>query len=382
MLQTIIDNFIVVILTLICVFRCSNPTLLIILAGVLMVAVTFTSLDEEKNKLVTFFKLLVVIAFAVVSESFVGFGVFALMDEFMKRYKLVLAALIYMAVNLFVYREYTTAWVILFAMFLLLELALLLVIKWAIDKQEQRKKEDRRILEKSNIREMHEKRVNQQLVRQSYLAEKNARLLERENISRNIHNSVGHSITAAVMTLDAADMLYEVKPEDARRKMNEANERIRGSLESIRQAVRVLDEETEGFVASDLKAIMTNIIDEFVMDTSIEVDKIFEELPDDVRVSHELGEFLTGVLKELLTNGQKHGGATYYQVVLKGDNGHIRLMVADNGKSDFNDANSTMKLQQGFGLKKIISYAKRCGGEATFINEEGFKAVVELPIGE
>ncbi|MBP3620780.1 MAG: hypothetical protein J6J16_03345, partial [Lachnospiraceae bacterium] len=209
MLQTIIDNFIVVILTLICVFRCSNPTLLIILAGVLMVAVTFTSLDEEKNKLVTFFKFLVVIAFAIVSESFVGFGVFALMDELMKRYKLVLAALIYMAVNLFVYREYTTAWVILFAMFLLLELALLLVIKWAIDKQEQRKKEDRRILENSNIREMHEKRVNQQLVRQSYLAEKNARLLERENISRNIHNSVGHSITAAVMTLDAADMLYE-----------------------------------------------------------------------------------------------------------------------------------------------------------------------------
>lgn len=382
MIHIIIDNFIVIMLALVCVFTCSNPVWLIILAGTLMVMVTSTSLDDEKSKAKSLLKLIVVVAFAIVSESFIGYGVFALMDEIKKLYKVILATVTYMMVNLLIYKEYTTAQVIVGAMFLAAILAILLAIKWLLYKQEERKKEDRRILTISNIREMHEKRVNQQLVMQSYLAEKNARLLERENISRNIHNSVGHSITAAIMTLDAADMLYDVKPEDARKKMNEASGRIRGSLESIRQAVRVLDQETEGFVAGDLKAIMTNIVDEFVMDTSIEVDTIFQDLPDEVRVPHDHGEFLTGVLKELLTNGLKHGSATYYQIVLKGDNGHIQLTVTDNGNSDFTAENSIMKLQEGFGLKKIITYVKRCGGEASFVNEDGFKAVVELPIIE
>jgi signal transduction histidine kinase len=114
------------------------------------------------------------------------------------------------------------------------------------------------------------------------------------------------------------------------------------------------------------------------MDTSIEVDEFYQELPDEVNVSHEHSEFLTGVLMELLTNGVKHGSATYFKVVLKGDAGHIRLSVEDNGSSDYNAENSQLKLQQGFGLKKIVSYVQRCGGEATFANEDGFKAVVEL----
>ena len=86
-----------------------------------------------------------------------------------------------------------------------------------------------------------QKKLAKELVIKNYLADKNARLEERENISRNIHNSVGHSITAAIMTLDAADMLYDTAPDKAREKMNTANERIRTGLEAIRQAVRVLD---------------------------------------------------------------------------------------------------------------------------------------------
>ena len=263
---------------------------------------------------------------------------------------------------------------------------------------------------KSNINEMHEKRLNRELTIKNYLAEKNARLVERENISRNIHNSVGHSITAAIMTLDAADMLYDVKPDEARKRMNDANERMRGSLESIRRAVRTLDVETGTISAIDLKASMDAIIDEFVMDTEMKVDKIYEmpnkiyvsdadklsedALPDDnagvsgeeedrsveIPIPREHAEFLTGVLKEFLTNGVKHGNATEYVVLLKGDSAHISLVVKDNGKSDFTPENSRRRIENGFGIKKIISYVERCGGKAAFTNENGFRSEVELPI--
>ena len=380
MLHTIIDNLIIILLTLLCVFRCSNPALLIITAGALMVVTTMTSLDEDRGKPVIIIKLIVVALYAFMSQSLVGFVAFFLVDELKNQIRLIMSVVTYMVANLLIIKEHDTAHIIVGAIILAISLAIVLGIKLMLTKYEERKIADKNILMKSNISEMHEKRANRELLKQSYLAQRNARLLERENISRNIHNSVGHSITAAVMTLDAADMLYDVKPEDARRKMNEANERIRGSLESIRQAVRVLDSETDGITASDLKAAMKDIVKEFVMDTSIEVDEFYQELPDEVNVSHEHSEFLTGVLMELLTNGVKHGSATYFKVVLKGDAGHIRLSVEDNGSSDYNAENSQLKLQQGFGLKKIVSYVQRCGGEATFANEDGFKAVVELPM--
>ncbi len=345
-----------------------------------MVVTTMTSLDEDRGEFAIIIKLAVVALYAFMSQSLVGFVAFFLVDELKNHIRLIIAVVTYMVANLLVIKEYDTAHIIVGAIILAVSLAIVLGIKLVLAKYEERKIADKNILMKSNISEMHEKRANRELLKQSYLAEKNARLMERENISRNIHNSVGHSITAAVMTLDAADMLYDVKPEDARKKMNEANERIRGSLESIRQAVRVLDSETDGITASDLKAAMKDIVKEFVMDTSIEVDELYQELPDAVNVSHEHSEFLTGVLMELLTNGVKHGAATYFKVVLKGDAGHIRLSVEDNGSSDYNAENSQLKLQQGFGLKKIVSYVQRCGGEATFFNEEGFKAVVELPM--
>jgi len=380
MLHTIIDNLIIILLTLLCVFRCSNPALFIIVAGALMVVTTMTSLDEDRGKFAIIIKLVVVALYAFASQSLVGFVAFFLLDEIKNQIRLIMAVVTYMVANLLIIKEHDTAHIIVGAIILAASLAIVLGIKLMLTKYEERKIADKNILMKSNISEMHEKRANRELLKQSYLAQKNARLMERENISRNIHNSVGHSITAAVMTLDAADMLYDVKPEDARKKMNEANERIRGSLESIRQAVRVLDSETDGITASDLKAAMKDIVKEFVMDTSIEVDELYQELPEEVNVSHEHSEFLTGVLMELLTNGVKHGSATYFKVVLKGDAGHIRLSVEDNGSSDYNAENSQLKLQQGFGLKKIVSYVQRCGGEATFANEDGFKAVIELPM--
>jgi signal transduction histidine kinase len=182
------------------------------------------------------------------------------------------------------------------------------------------------------------------------------------------------------MTLDAADLLYDVKPDEARKKMNDANTKIRGSLESIRRAVRVLDEENKPLSAQDLKSEFAITVDEFAMDTSLQIHENYNDIHDEVSIPYDHVIFLTGVLQEMLTNGVKHGNATEFLVVLVGDSAHIRLEVSDNGKSDFSNANSNVKIENGFGLKKIISYTEKCGGKCRFCNENGFQSVVELPI--
>lgn len=380
MVYSIFDSILIILLTVVGIVTGNMALVLLMSASLLMIFRTYGSLSENENKMCNALEWLTMLCMGISGGSFACYSVFMLKREATRKVRLFVMFFSYLVISFLRKGEESVA-VILANGLLLVGLSILLLLAdYAIAQWEKKKAADQSRILASNVNEMHERRLNEQLVMQNYLAEKNARLVERENISRNIHNSVGHSITAAIMTLDAADMLYEVRPEEARKKMNDANERIRGSLESIRRAVRVLDEESTFIPAADMKSEMEGIINEFVMDTPIKVEQHFEKLPDEIRIPHDHAVFLTGVLQEFLTNGQKHGHADSYVVILMGDSAHIRLEVVDNGKSDFDRSNEEGRIQKGFGLKKMITYAQRCGGKASFVNENGFHGMVELPI--
>lgn len=379
MIDTILNHILILILTLIGLFTGAHPELELALAGLLMVLVTYESFQEKPGALCVL-QLLVMALFAVLSGCFACFVVFFLFRAVRESVRLLLGVCLFCAAALVLYSDMSVALCAMQAL-LLVTVFLFLMLMWRL--LEQMKEQKMRVGEKimaANVSELHEKRLNEQLVMQNFLAQRNARLEERETISRNIHNSVGHSITAAILTLDAADVLYDVRPEEARKRMNDANCRIRGSLESIRRAVRILDEDSAEISASDLKCDMENIIHEFVMDTNICVEWNFDCILDEVSIPHDHAGFLTGALQEMLTNGVKHGRADRFAAFLTGDSAHIRLEVSDNGCSDFDASNAACRMENGFGLRKMVSYAERCGGKAAFVKEGGFKATVELPL--
>lgn len=380
MIHTILDNTIIILLTVLSIFFSKAPIFLIMVAAVLMIRITYQSFCEEKKSKMIIFDVVLMSAFSVLSGNFAGYLVFFFWKDVKVYYRAITAVLMFVSCQLLVYKNTSAAICMLQTIFLIVSYLLIGLIYSMIQHLEKRRLSEKDRIITSNISELHEKRLNEQLVMQKFMDEKNARLLERENISRNIHNSVGHSITAAIMTLDAADMLYDVNPDEARKRMNDANNRIRGSLESIRRAVRVLDEENVTLSAKDLKSEFDMIISEFVMDTSFKVWQNYSEISDDTKIPHDHVLFLTGVLQEILTNGVKHGNAGEFVVILLGDSAHIRLEISDNGCSDFDTDNSKQRIENGFGLKKIISYVERCGGKAIFLNENGFKSIVELPI--
>lgn len=380
MINTILDNTIIILLTISGLFHSKAPVFFIMAAAVIMIRITYESFLEEKNNNMIMADMVLLSVFAVLSGNVTGFFALYLQRDVKIYVRTSISILLFVISQGMVVKDFSMAMCILQTLLLLGGFVLLEALYRMIEWSRQRNIREYDRLLASNISELHEKRLNEQLVLQKFVDERNARLLERENISRNIHNSVGHSITAAIMTLDAADMLYDVKPEEARKKMNAANGRIRESLESIRRAVRVLDEENTTLTAKDLKEELSRIITEFVMDTSIQVLENYSELSDDIVIPRNHLVFLTGVLQELLTNGVKHGNAGRFVVMLSGDLAHVRLAVSDNGNSDFSDTNGKQRIEKGFGLKKILSYAEKCGGKAIFENASGFKTTVELPI--
>ncbi|MCR5213841.1 MAG: hypothetical protein K6E10_05460, partial [Eubacterium sp.] len=358
----IISNLITLILTIIAGVLSDYHYLEILLGGIMMLLISAGYLMDGHEKLSLRLEILVAVLFAVFSGDFYGFLIFICIIMLSPLQTIVISDsiyLLYSITNMLVSDNLSgrvIAIVLLKLMILTIVELIITCCRNLIILDRQKREEEKNRMISYSLREMHELKRNRELTMQNYYAEKNARLLERENISRNIHNSVGHSITAAIMTLDAADMLFDKKPEEAHKRMNDANARIRGSLESIRSAVRALDSEDGEVSMKDMLCYFDNIIEDFTMDTDFTCDKIYDIYSESISIPKEHVEFMTGALSEMLTNGVKHGNADHFVVKVTGDSAHIRLEVKDNGKGSFNENNKEELIKKGFGLKKLMSY--------------------------
>jgi len=266
---------------------------------------------------------------------------------------------------------------------------ILLMVERRLLFAEECHRRERQLLEKSVAEAVSERDRRQTLLQQNALVAIRARQEERETLSRNIHNEVGHSITASLVALEAADILIDQDTELARQKIRTACERMRESLTGIRRAVRVMDE--GGFLAA---AEVTQQIEaeskRFSADTNIIVRTHAEMTDASARVPAEHAEFLLSAVRELISNGVRHGKATSFVLVLIQDAAGLRLTVEDNGcgmarenslPSDIAAGTSvTPTIPAGFGLSKILSYVERFGGNLMIAPGSGFRISLNLPV--
>ena len=366
-----------IVLTVFTLFNTLNVMAILVLFGFIMIALTLRSLEDEDKRKGVFPMLLMTGLYSIFSGNTAAF---LIMYEckFRREIQLLLPSVSYVLYAVLTGKRDIPQIILRFVM-LLAGAALLYLFESFICRYYDARNSLSKSVSVTALSEMYTKKLNQELVIKNFLADKNARLEERENISRSIHNSVGHSITAAIITLEAADMLFDKSPEMAREKIHTAKDRIRTGLDSIRHAVRVLDSEAVSISLADFLNEVNTAADEFLMDTMRKIHMDIPENNEELYIPREHTEFLTGAFKELLSNGVKHGNADVFMVHIAADSNHIKLTVKDNGKSDFSAENAAERLREGFGLKKLKSYAEKCGGTAVFSNENGFKSEITLP---
>ncbi|MBR5975525.1 MAG: hypothetical protein IK020_10135 [Clostridiales bacterium] len=231
---------------------------------------------------------------------------------------------------------------------------------------------------------MEQRTLREEIARNQKVNENNARLEERERISRDIHNYVGHTLSAASVTLDAATVLVPNDQAKALEKIDVANSRVHEAISNVRSVVRTLDAEDDRIALDDYLLSLEKHIEEFKMDTSIKVYHNFSQIKSKTRIPIQTASFLSSSLSELLTNGLKHGHANLFVITFVLDGTHIRLKVQDNGfgwgKISLNE--KKLRLANGFGLRKIRDYTESCGGSFEIESEEGFTVSLSLPFEE
>lgn len=197
-----------------------------------------------------------------------------------------------------------------------------------------------------------------------------ALLQERQRIAKDIHDTVGHSITTVIMQTEAAKMMIDGNAKEAKQKIVSANVQAKHALEELRESVHLLSAQK---VSATLKEEIENIIGESCDGTGIKIRSSVEEIV----LSGEKRRFIVNTLKEGISNGLRHGCATAFYFELSKDGDSLNFLLSDNGTGC-----DVEGMQFGLGLEGMKNRALHFGGKAEFHSEkdEGFEIRVRIPL--
>ncbi|MBW4694830.1 MAG: sensor histidine kinase [Lyngbya sp. HA4199-MV5] len=195
--------------------------------------------------------------------------------------------------------------------------------------------------------------ANEQLRQYALRIENQATLQERNRIAREIHDSLGHLLTAQSIQLENALLFLPSEGEKTRSFLTEARQLGAGALHEVRQSVATL--RSDPLQGKPLELAIAHLVKSFQQSTDI-TPAVITELRSPL--SNDVSTAIYRILQEALTNIAKHAAATQVSLHLWEKPDGIHLRVEDNGHGFNPDQNTT-----GFGLKGMRERSVVLGGQ-------------------
>ncbi|WP_426453005.1 sensor histidine kinase [Paenibacillus sp. S-38] len=197
---------------------------------------------------------------------------------------------------------------------------------------------------------------HEQLQEYALQTEEWAAARERVRIARDIHDTVGHKLTALLVQMQLARKLGGSDPSRSQQIYLECEDLIRASLQEIRLSVRAIRDEPAKSSTS-LHDSLQKLSDEFTKFTGVQTDVELKGIP--VALPGNLQLTVYRMVQESLTNAQKHGHAKHVNVTLAYSEGGLSLSIR-------NDGVVPDELKPGFGLISLQERAREWNGEVRF----------------
>jgi signal transduction histidine kinase len=208
-----------------------------------------------------------------------------------------------------------------------------------------------------------QRRLNSELRATRALLAESSRMSERLRISRELHDLLGHHLTALSLNLEVAGHLAEGKALDHVRQSHTLAKLL---LTDVREAVSEMREER----GIDLGAAV-RVLAEGVPALEVELD-----LPERLHIEDpERAQVLLRCTQEIITNAVRHAGANRLRLTLAQDPTELRLQARDDGRG-------SVAPVAGNGLRGMRERVSACGGrlEITTAPGQGFALDVRIPL--
>jgi signal transduction histidine kinase len=204
---------------------------------------------------------------------------------------------------------------------------------------------------------------NNEYIRQS---EYTFKLEERNRLSQVIHDQIGHSMTGALIQMEATKRLIQKDQEKAVELLQNAINISKAGIENIRITLKNMKPSTEQMGIHRLKLFL----DDFEVKHHIKTPFVFNGNLDIItqiqwKVIHEN-------ITEALTNAMKYSDASIISIEIQVLNAIVKVVVKDNGKG-------VQKIKKGLGIIGMEERAASIDGTIIVDGTDGFSVTMLLP---
>lgn len=206
-------------------------------------------------------------------------------------------------------------------------------------------------------------RINAELVSTRELLRESSKLGERIRISRELHDSVGHHLTALCLHLEAA---LNCPPEEKIEGIQHAHAAAKQALQEVRSVVSTTHEGTDIHLHSALR-LLADGLPRIHLNLSVPKEL---HITDIARANAVLR-----CVQEISTNALKHSDASNLWITFRSNQGGIEIEARDDGQS-------TRFAESGFGLTSMKRRFEELGGAVSFETgtSHGFLVRAWLPV--
>lgn len=209
------------------------------------------------------------------------------------------------------------------------------------------------------------------LIENSAVARKLMVEQERTRMSREIHDTLAHTLTTLIVQLEACKKLAALDPSRLPVELEKAQELSRSGFNDIKRSIKAL--RPQAMEDKSLFASITSIINDTMENTNVHIT-FNNSLPLGIKLTSQIEVTIFRVIQESITNSIRHGQAGEIEIALKRDNGTLQLYIEDNGTGCAN-------IKKGYGMQGIRERIESLSGSVGFSSShgKGFKTTVSIP---
>ena len=215
--------------------------------------------------------------------------------------------------------------------------------------------------ENERIRKLNEQlnQANDQLRDYAVNMERMTQMRERNRLAREIHDTLGHTLTGIIMGTDAGLALFDVAPEESKKRMQVVAQSARNGLTDVRRSIKAL--RPDALEHSSLTQALEGLVENVRLTTSAQI-AYFRETEELILGTDE-EDTLYRVVQEGLTNAVRHGKADRIEIRITREGNLVSIRIRDNGTG-------CGKLEEGFGLRHMRERLEMLGGTLAYGNLE------------
>ncbi|OME91658.1 MULTISPECIES: sensor histidine kinase [Paenibacillus] len=245
----------------------------------------------------------------------------------------------------------------------------------------------------NHIHEMHQKQVDhiqlydelkrlhfqqdeagRQLLQFAHQVESAAQAEERNRISRQLHDDIGHRLIRIKMMMEAA---LHIVPQDSGRGMDmlhQIRDQLGESMEQMRSAVKQMNPVRR--ITDDYS--LDRLLEETGRETGIETDLILQGIPYPLYPSQQVVLYKNA--REAITNAIRHGEAKRIQIILHYGDQDVRMEVSNDGTVQEPAGHEAAPDHQGIGMSSMLERTQVVGGTLEVRRTVPFTVITRLPV--